>query len=128
MTETKGTITGVNYTPEGTMLMVGDQRVRLQDVQKIEDEGLKERQNASEAKRSPQGQAPESEVPPEVLAQAALQAQNNGLATNGPMTKKVEFKPETKAQARDLGTGATMSLDVASNGKDIDTTRRFKKP
>jgi len=35
VTETKGTITGVNYTPEGPMLMVGEQRVRLQDVQKI---------------------------------------------------------------------------------------------
>ena len=48
VTETKGTITGVNYTPEGPMLMVGDQRVSLQDVQKIEDEGLKgEKQSAT---------------------------------------------------------------------------------
>ncbi len=52
MTETKGTITGINYTPEGPMLMVGDQKVRIQDVQRIEDDSLKEKQNTDEAMRS----------------------------------------------------------------------------
>jgi hypothetical protein len=115
------------------MLMVGDQRVRLQDIQKIEDEGLREKQLATEGvglvgKPS----APANEVPPEVLAQAAMQATNNGLATNGAMTSltKVQMKPETKDAPRPLGTGASMALDVASNGAGdkIDTQRRFKKP
>ena len=65
-------------------------------------------------------------VPPEVLAQAALQAfQNNGIATNGPMSAvshRPQVKPETKAQAKPLGAGAMMSLDLASNGS-IDAQR-----
>lgn len=40
-TETKGTITGVNYTAEGPVLMIGDQKVRLKDVQRIEDDKLR---------------------------------------------------------------------------------------
>lgn len=42
-TETSGVITGVNFTSEGPLLMVGDQKVRLQDVHKIEDESQKEK-------------------------------------------------------------------------------------
>jgi flagellar basal-body rod modification protein FlgD len=128
VTETKGTITGINYTPEGPMLMVGDQRVRLQDVQKIEDEGLREKQSALEGPGAIAKPAEGADqVPPEVLAQASLQASNNGLATNGAMTAKIPMKPETKEASRELGAGATMSLDVASNGQ-VDAQRRFKKP
>jgi flagellar basal-body rod modification protein FlgD len=32
-----GVVTGLNYSPEGPILMVGDQKVRLGDVKKIED-------------------------------------------------------------------------------------------
>lgn len=36
-TKFDGKITGVNFTPEGTVLMVGDQTVRMQDIKKIYD-------------------------------------------------------------------------------------------
>ena len=39
-TDFSGVITGVNYTPEGLVLMVGNQTVRLRDVRKILDPGL----------------------------------------------------------------------------------------
>jgi flagellar basal-body rod modification protein FlgD len=39
-TEFEGVITGVNYSPEGPVLLVGNQSVRLRDVKKITDPSL----------------------------------------------------------------------------------------
>jgi flagellar basal-body rod modification protein FlgD len=39
-TDFEGLITGVNYTPEGPVLLVGNQSVKLKDVKKIVDPGL----------------------------------------------------------------------------------------
>lgn len=39
-TEFEGTITGVNYTPEGPILLIGTQSVKLKDVKKIVDPNL----------------------------------------------------------------------------------------
>lgn len=39
-TDFEGTITGVNYTPEGPVLLVGNQTVKLKDVKKIVDPSL----------------------------------------------------------------------------------------
>lgn len=39
-TDFDGLITGINYTPEGPVLMVGNQTIRLKDVRKIVDSGL----------------------------------------------------------------------------------------
>ncbi len=39
-TEFEGTITGVNYTPEGPVLLVGNQTVKIKDVKKIVDPSL----------------------------------------------------------------------------------------
>ncbi len=36
-----GTVTGVNYTSEGPVLMIGNQSIKMKDVQKIEDSRLK---------------------------------------------------------------------------------------
>ncbi len=44
-----GTVTGVNYTADGPVLMVGNQAVKLSDVQKIEDGNLKADQSSKEA-------------------------------------------------------------------------------
>lgn len=47
-TEFEGVITGVNYTPEGPVLLVGNQTVRLRDLRKIIDPSLmKNGQNAT---------------------------------------------------------------------------------
>jgi flagellar basal-body rod modification protein FlgD len=106
ITETKGTITGVNYTPEGPMLMVGDQRVRLQDVQKIEDEGLREKQLATEAPAAQQ-------LAPEVT---------EGAKPSVGAAEKVKVKPETKEQAE----GGT-KMAVTANGGQINTHPNFQK-
>jgi flagellar basal-body rod modification protein FlgD len=45
-TDFAGTITGVNYTPEGPVLLVGNQTIRLRDVKKITDPNMKNDQNA----------------------------------------------------------------------------------
>ncbi|MCX7674894.1 MAG: flagellar biosynthesis protein FlgD [Bdellovibrionaceae bacterium] len=39
-TSFEGTVTGVNFTPQGAILLVGNQTVRLSDVRKIEDPSL----------------------------------------------------------------------------------------
>lgn len=39
-TDFEGTITGVNYTTEGPVLLVGNQSIKLKDVKKIVDPGL----------------------------------------------------------------------------------------
>jgi flagellar basal-body rod modification protein FlgD len=39
-TDFGGVITGVNYTPEGPVLMIGNQTIRLKDVRKIQDPSL----------------------------------------------------------------------------------------
>jgi flagellar basal-body rod modification protein FlgD len=40
-TDFEGVISGVHFTPQGTLLMVGNQAIRLQDIRKIVDPGLK---------------------------------------------------------------------------------------
>lgn len=41
-TSLSGKVTGVNFTPEGPVLLIGDQSVRLSDIRKIEDAELKQ--------------------------------------------------------------------------------------
>lgn len=45
----EGKVTGINYTSDGVVLMVGDQSIRLNDVSKIEDSELKSEQKAKDA-------------------------------------------------------------------------------
>ncbi len=49
-TDFNGTISGVSYTSEGPVLMVGDQAIRLKDVRKIVDPSIK---NNDQKKSSP---------------------------------------------------------------------------
>lgn len=46
-TDFEGTITGVNYTPEGPVLLIGNKTVRLSDVRKIVDPSLKQNDQIS---------------------------------------------------------------------------------
>ena len=129
-TATHGTITGVNYTSEGPMLMIGDQKIRLQDVQKIEDEGLREKQMEGENHvLAPQG---EGDAAASILGSGAepgklesmLKAENqqrlaqamNAAGAGNPEAKKayrqVKVKPENKPEAK--LTGAVIPLEVAS--------------
>lgn len=52
-TDFEGVISGVNYTKEGPVLMVGNQSVRLRDVRKIVDGGLGPKNNPQEKSSAP---------------------------------------------------------------------------
>lgn len=85
-TDFEGAITGVTFTPSGTLLMVGDQAVRLQDVRKIIDSSLKNKDQKLASMKEPdlnqspvlgltkEEGAPEADnnLKPSVLDQAAL--------------------------------------------------------
>lgn len=75
-TSFSGVVTGLNYSPEGPILMLGDQKVKLSDIKKIEDLNEKLAQEIREA-----GQQQPASVPPQA---------NNSQ----PETKKVEPKQE----------------------------------
>lgn len=47
-TSATGVVTGLNYSPEGPVLLIGDQKVRLQDVKNIEDLNQKAAQDMRE--------------------------------------------------------------------------------
>lgn len=139
-TETSGLITGINYTAEGPMLMVGDQRVRLQDVQKIEDDGLKDRQNMNQtpvnlapagngmgngegAGMAPQGEAAAPQgaegidlgaLIQQARALEAAAAGNNqqNAAQKVQAYSKPKVKPEDKPEPQ--LSGAVLPMEVAS--------------
>lgn len=52
-----GLVTGLNYSPEGPVLMIGNQKVKLSDVKKIEDENAKFVQSMNEQRPQVQEQA-----------------------------------------------------------------------
>ena len=119
VTETAGTITGINYTAEGPLLMIGDQKVRLQDIQKIEDDGLKDKQNSQEQMQllSPQAVGGEkgatapgtpainaggnSAIPQGVLDNltSAVRNQNNSGAVSNRNQNRYVTPQEIKTQA-----------------------------
>lgn len=68
-TEFEGTISGVNYAPDGPVLMIGNQTIRLKDVKKIVDPSLL----ASDQKNG-------NQISPEQMA-AAAQAMMPGLTS-----------------------------------------------
>ena len=97
LTATAGLITGVNFTSEGPMLMVGDQRVRLRDVQKIEDDEAKEKQVDRET--------PLSQTEPEQKVRPSMAVT--------PKAAPPKLVPESKPQAR--YNSASLPLEVASS-------------
>lgn len=105
-TETKGTITGINYTPEGPLLMVGDQKVRLQDIQKIEDSNLREAQSTQELKAGVTVGTPNAKAEGDAASDKNMstQSQNNSATLNPGVQAYqkavVKTKPEERAQVK----------------------------
>lgn len=111
-TETKGVVTGVNYTPEGPLLMVGDQKVKLQDVQKIEDDGLKNQQRTQEAAPLAPATSAEQKV---VENQTEVKDRENDLRRGGVEEYQkalIKNKPEQTVEAK-LGS-TTMPVQAAT--------------
>ncbi len=53
----KGKVTGLNFTKEGPVLMVGDQSFKINDIQKIEDSQLKDSEQKGDNKKVAPGKA-----------------------------------------------------------------------
>lgn len=79
-TKTEGVISGVNFTPRGPQLMIGKQVLSISDIKTVSDSTALQMQ-------------PQMLAVPSALPAGALPAAPN----QGP--KKVEVKPETKANA-----------------------------
>lgn len=110
-TEFDGVITGVNYTPEGPVLLVGNQTVRLKDVRKIVDpslmkndqkavdvtsQDLKKDGAANQTEESKAGSPPKTTVKPEdkPVAEATGNIMDNVGLSREMMTKLMkETKP-----------------------------------
>ncbi len=102
-TATSGKVTGVNFTPEGPVLLIGDQSIRLSEIKKIEDPDKKmELQNsekaielkAPEAKNDMRDRVkPESKSPPKTEIEGAPEAapEQSGLA-------ELKMTPQFQAQ------------------------------
>ncbi len=142
-TETVGVVTGVNYTTEGPVLMVGDQKVKLADVHRIEDGHLKELQNSQEGHVKQaipipvEGESAAPQIPPADLAALASQF-NLGSGAGAGSSKMEEYqkaliktKPEERPGVKmgDVGmpveatnTGGTPTIaanDSGGSGKKL---------
>lgn len=78
-TEFEGTISGVNYSPEGPVLMIGNQTIRLKDVKKIVDPSLL--------------QMPAKQGGDISQEQMAAMAQSMGMTTEPPAAAGGKSKP-----------------------------------
>ncbi len=89
-----GVVTGLNYSPEGPILMIGDQKVRLSDVKKIEDQNERMAQDLREQQGTTQGAQAKTESP----AQNTVAQPQTGA--------KVQVKQEEKSQDKSIDTAA----------------------
>ena len=108
-TDFSGLISGVSYTAEGPVLMVGQQSIKLKDVKKIEDPNLKQKdQNSAPAA------AQDLKTPPPVAetedkgAEEAPPSPSNLMTgvgmSNGMMEKfKKETSPASEASSGPVG-------------------------
>jgi flagellar basal-body rod modification protein FlgD len=98
-----GTVTGLNYTNEGPILMIGDQKVRLSDVKKIEDPAEK----AALELKDQQRMAPTLAVPAMMAAPTAPSAEAKptpvGIPTAAtlgtPASAQVPIQTQMKSEA-----------------------------
>lgn len=97
----EGTITGVNYTAEGPVLLVGNQTVRLKDLRKIVDPSLMK--NDQKAENST----------PKNLGDSGAAVQNGDIDA---MVGKEEVPPAPEAEApkADLLSGVSLSREMMS--------------
>lgn len=116
-TDFEGVISGVNYTKEGPVLMVGNQSVRLRDVKKIVDGNLAGKANPSEKAQNANSKIalpPQAQQSPNTTAVGASQQapqqqpQQNATAAEGA--------PEAPAKSKILdqvGLSSEMMAKVA---------------
>jgi flagellar basal-body rod modification protein FlgD len=101
-TDFDGVITGVNYTPEGPVLLVGNQSVKLKDVRKIVDPRLNQKGQNSQIQATPdlKSQSGASETEDKGAEEIPIGAQASvvdqaGLSREMMNRLAKEVKPET---------------------------------
>jgi flagellar basal-body rod modification protein FlgD len=92
-TNSSGVVTGLNYSAEGPILLIGDQKVRLSDVKNIEDLNEKTAQQMREQAQ----QAPAQE---QVVDPAAGQKGAKAASTQSPKVAKKEDVPGAPERPR----------------------------
>lgn len=81
-TNSSGVVTGLNYSPEGPILLIGDQKVRLSDVKNIEDLNEKQAQKMREEAHKSQESALSPAEPAGQKGAKTTTVQSPKLATN----------------------------------------------
>jgi flagellar basal-body rod modification protein FlgD len=103
-TDFSGTISGINYTNEGPVLMVGTQTIKMRDVKKIIDPSLMQNDQKTSGLQKPdlqtqQGAAKSKEETVEGAPDAALLPQSNlmdDIAMSNEMMAKVSKETSLK--------------------------------
>lgn len=106
-TDFNGTITGVNYTPEGPVLLVGSQTIKLKDVRRIVDPGLNQKVQNSGAMVKPdlkgqevQGQTDEKGAEEPAIGEQVNLLDQVGLSREMMSRLEKETKPDSKVAKR----------------------------
>lgn len=89
-TTVSGKITGVNFTNQGPVLMVGNQTLRLSDVTKLEDENLKAEEAQKDSPLKPDNASAPSAAQPQM---PSTLDQLSGLQIQKPPVKPEEDVP-----------------------------------
>lgn len=131
-TDFNGVISGVSYSAEGPVLLVGNQAVKLKDVKKIVDPSLKNNDQKLTMSSSPDlksGQAAsenEDKGAEEAPVTPANMLTNVGMS-NGMMEKlkkettpNAMIKPESKSDQRVEAQAKLSSETDKENAKDVD--------
>lgn len=118
-TDFDGVITGVNYTPEGPVLLVGTQTVKLKDVKKIVDPSLRKNgqniqnapiqdlQNSQGAAKNKekvnvgaQEAAPKAPILDNVgMSREMMNEVANAMKPPAKSSNQAQMKPESKTEA-----------------------------
>jgi len=118
-TDFGGKITGLNYTPEGPVLLVGNQSIKLSDVKKIEDAGPDDQKIPA----TPLTVGGNTVVPPGMAGAGAahhfmpLQSQGPVLGSPPQTEPQSPMKPEAKTEKMNTKQAGVPSL--ASNDENI---------
>lgn len=100
-TDFEGMITGVNYTKEGPVLMVGNQSVRLRDVKKIVDGSLTKPVDKIPAQVPAVNAAPQTATDPAAAAANPNQAQGGAASSQAvPGKSEQQGAPEAPAKSK----------------------------
>lgn len=113
-----GVITGVNYTPEGPVLLVGNQTIRLKDVRKIVDPSLmKNDQKMSDVTSQ------------DLKAGGAVPQTEESKATEATLKPQAAVKPESKPEeGAQEAKKSNITNNVAFSREMMDKVMKETKP